>query len=167
MARLRGIPGQYTTDTDPTVMPDAATLAAAGALRIAGTFTNTLADATLAATGTLTLSATLSRTLARFAGLPHRVQDVCVRAGVRYVDDSKATNPAAAIASLDIVVKEDLPANAAKQGAYLLEALRPFAERFASVGEVRGKGGVGARGVVRPGRAFRPTLCQRVDVAFP
>jgi len=39
-------------------------------------------------------------TLARFEGLPHRVRDVCVRANVRYVDDSKATNPAAAIASL-------------------------------------------------------------------
>jgi UDP-N-acetylmuramoylalanine--D-glutamate ligase len=38
--------------------------------------------------------------LARFEGLPHRVRDVCVRAGVRYVDDSKATNPAAAVASL-------------------------------------------------------------------
>ena len=38
--------------------------------------------------------------LSRFAGLPHRVRDVCVRAGVRYVDDSKATNPAAAVASL-------------------------------------------------------------------
>ncbi len=39
-------------------------------------------------------------TLADFEGLPHRVRDVCARAGVRYVDDSKATNPAAAIASL-------------------------------------------------------------------
>jgi len=38
--------------------------------------------------------------LSRFQGLPHRVRDVCVRAGVRYVDDSKATNPAAAVASL-------------------------------------------------------------------
>jgi len=38
--------------------------------------------------------------LARFEGLPHRVRDVCVRNGVRYVDDSKATNPAAAAASL-------------------------------------------------------------------
>ncbi|HTO06202.1 MAG TPA: UDP-N-acetylmuramoyl-L-alanine--D-glutamate ligase [Myxococcota bacterium] len=38
--------------------------------------------------------------LARFQGLPHRVRDVCVRAGVRWVDDSKATNPAAAVASL-------------------------------------------------------------------
>ncbi|MBU9604640.1 aspartate aminotransferase family protein [Burkholderia multivorans] len=47
---------------------------------------------------------------------------------------------AAALASLDIVVNEDLPANAAKQGAYLLEALQPFVQRFAAVGEVRGKG---------------------------
>jgi UDP-N-acetylmuramoylalanine--D-glutamate ligase len=38
--------------------------------------------------------------LSRFEGLPHRVRDVAVRAGVRYVDDSKATNPAAAVASL-------------------------------------------------------------------
>jgi len=37
---------------------------------------------------------------ASFEGLPHRVRDVCVRRGVRYVDDSKATNPAAAVASL-------------------------------------------------------------------
>ncbi|PRE61095.1 aspartate aminotransferase family protein [Burkholderia multivorans] len=47
---------------------------------------------------------------------------------------------AAALASLDIVVNEGLPANAAKQGAYLLEALQPFVQRFAAVGEVRGKG---------------------------
>lgn len=47
---------------------------------------------------------------------------------------------AAAIASLDIVLKEDLPNNAAKQGAYLLEALQPFVERHEAIGEVRGKG---------------------------
>ncbi len=44
--------------------------------------------------------AAIRATLAEFEGLPHRVRDVCVRADVRYVDDSKATNPAAAIASL-------------------------------------------------------------------
>ena len=32
--------------------------------------------------------------------MPHRVSEVCSRNGVRYVDDSKATNPAAAAASL-------------------------------------------------------------------
>jgi UDP-N-acetylmuramoylalanine--D-glutamate ligase len=42
----------------------------------------------------------IRKVLARFEGLPHRVRDVCVRGGVRYVDDSKATNPAAAVASL-------------------------------------------------------------------
>ncbi len=35
-----------------------------------------------------------------FEGLPHRVQLVCTRGRVRYVDDSKATNPAAAAISL-------------------------------------------------------------------
>ncbi|HEY3599401.1 MAG TPA: aminotransferase class III-fold pyridoxal phosphate-dependent enzyme [Paraburkholderia sp.] len=47
---------------------------------------------------------------------------------------------AAALASLDIVARENLVANAAKQGDYLLRALRPFAERYKTVGDVRGKG---------------------------
>ncbi|BAO62591.1 MULTISPECIES: aspartate aminotransferase family protein [Pseudomonas] len=47
---------------------------------------------------------------------------------------------AAALACLDIVVKEDLPANAAKMGDYMLDKLQPFVERFDTVGEVRGKG---------------------------
>jgi UDP-N-acetylmuramoylalanine--D-glutamate ligase len=40
------------------------------------------------------------RALALFEGLPHRTQVVAERAGVVYVDDSKATNPAAALRSL-------------------------------------------------------------------
>ena len=47
---------------------------------------------------------------------------------------------AAALANLKIVRDENLPANAAQQGTYLIEALRPFAERYPAVGEVRGKG---------------------------
>lgn len=35
-----------------------------------------------------------------FEGLPHRAALVCTRGRVRYIDDSKATNPAAAAASL-------------------------------------------------------------------
>lgn len=38
--------------------------------------------------------------LATFEGLPHRTQPVARRAGVLYVDDSKATNPGAALRSL-------------------------------------------------------------------
>jgi len=40
------------------------------------------------------------RALAAFECLPHRSQWVAQRAGVEFVDDSKATNPAAALASL-------------------------------------------------------------------
>ncbi len=36
-----------------------------------------------------------------FAGLPHRSEPVCTRSGVHYVNDSKATNPAAAAACVD------------------------------------------------------------------
>jgi putrescine---pyruvate transaminase len=47
---------------------------------------------------------------------------------------------AAALASLSIVVRENLPANAATQGEELLRRLKPFEDRFAAVGEVRGQG---------------------------
>ncbi|MBN3006557.1 aspartate aminotransferase family protein [Chromobacterium alkanivorans] len=47
---------------------------------------------------------------------------------------------AAALANLRIVQEEDLPARAAEMGDYLLERLRPLAERYPAVGEVRGKG---------------------------
>ena len=44
------------------------------------------------------------------------------------------------MAALDIVEKENLSKNAKIQGDYLLEKLKPFAEKFPSVGDVRGKG---------------------------
>ncbi|MEM7126479.1 MAG: aminotransferase class III-fold pyridoxal phosphate-dependent enzyme [Chloroflexota bacterium] len=47
---------------------------------------------------------------------------------------------AAALPNLDIILREDLASNAGVQGDYLLSKLQPFVERFASVGEVRGKG---------------------------
>ncbi len=47
---------------------------------------------------------------------------------------------AAALACLDIVEKEDLPGNAAKMGKRLIDGLKPFEDRFAAVGNVRGKG---------------------------
>lgn len=47
---------------------------------------------------------------------------------------------AAGLSVLDIVEQENLPANAAHQGEYLLGQLLPFEARFHSVGNVRGKG---------------------------
>jgi UDP-N-acetylmuramoylalanine--D-glutamate ligase len=42
----------------------------------------------------------IAGTLATFAGLPHRMELVAVKGGVRYVNDSKATNVAATLAAL-------------------------------------------------------------------
>ena len=47
---------------------------------------------------------------------------------------------AAALANLDIVVKEDLAGNAADVGGYFLKKLAEMQERQAHIGEVRGKG---------------------------
>lgn len=47
---------------------------------------------------------------------------------------------AAAIAALDEVVRQNLPQKAAARGRYMMERLKPFEQRFAPVGEVRGKG---------------------------
>ncbi|WP_230969574.1 aspartate aminotransferase family protein [Nitrogeniibacter aestuarii] len=56
---------------------------------------------------------------------------------------------AAALAAIDIVVDEDLPGNAARQGDYLMESLQPFVKRFETIGEVRGKGLMMAIDLVR------------------
>jgi len=45
--------------------------------------------------------ATASAALAAFPGLPHRLQVVAERDGVRYVNDSKCTTPAGAIVALE------------------------------------------------------------------
>lgn len=64
---------------------------------------------------------------------------------------------AAAIASLKIVTEENLPANAAARGAYLLEQLKPFQQRYRAVGEVRGKGLMIALDLVKD-RATRESI---------
>jgi UDP-N-acetylmuramoylalanine--D-glutamate ligase len=56
--------------------------------------------ATLAAASAGATPDAVERTLREFAGLPHRAQRVAVVRGVTYVNDSKATSPAAALGSL-------------------------------------------------------------------
>jgi UDP-N-acetylmuramoylalanine--D-glutamate ligase len=56
--------------------------------------------ALLAATAVGAQPEKAARALATFEGLPHRTQLVATRRGVRFVDDSKATNPAAALRAL-------------------------------------------------------------------
>ncbi len=57
-----------------------------------------------------------------------------------YTYSGHALACAAANATLRIVLDEDLPGNAARQGTRLLGRLADFPERFPFVGEVRGKG---------------------------
>lgn len=47
---------------------------------------------------------------------------------------------AAALATLDIIEREDIPARAAREGSYFLERLHAMEKRFPIVGDVRGVG---------------------------
>ena len=58
---------------------------------------------------------------------------------------------AAALASIDVVVKDDLAGNARKMGKLLNESLLAMAKRFPQIGCVRGKGLVAGVACVRPG----------------
>jgi adenosylmethionine-8-amino-7-oxononanoate aminotransferase len=62
---------------------------------------------------------------------------------------------AAALACLDIVVKEDLPSNAATVGQYMLEGLEEFRD-FQHVGDVRGKALMAAIELVEDKKSKRP-----------
>lgn len=58
---------------------------------------------------------------------------------------------AAALASLDIVLKENLAANARRVGAVMHDKLRDLEGRFRQIGNVDGKGLVAGVACVRPG----------------
>jgi 4-aminobutyrate aminotransferase-like enzyme len=51
---------------------------------------------------------------------------------------------------------EDLPGNAARQGAYLMNKLAPFVDRYAAVGDVRGKGLMIALDLVKDKKTREP-----------
>jgi putrescine---pyruvate transaminase len=59
---------------------------------------------------------------------------------IGYTYSGHALACAAANATLDIVVREDLPGNAARRGDQLMAALADLPQRFPFVGDVRGRG---------------------------
>jgi 4-aminobutyrate aminotransferase len=61
-----------------------------------------------------------------------------------------------ALANLDFLLAHDLQGNALKIGHLFLERLRPLAERYAYVAEVRGKGLMLAVETCQPGTALEP-----------
>ncbi len=58
---------------------------------------------------------------------------------------------AAALASIELTIKEDLPRRAKENGALLHDRLRALARRFPQIGRVDGKGLVAGVACVRPG----------------
>ncbi len=58
---------------------------------------------------------------------------------------------AGALANLEYLLSNDLQANALARGTQLMDRLRPLADRFAVVGEVRGRGLMVSLELVRPG----------------
>jgi adenosylmethionine-8-amino-7-oxononanoate aminotransferase len=63
---------------------------------------------------------------------------------------------AAGLASVELVLKEDFPANAAAVGAYFLERLRTTLSRHAPIGDIRGKGLMIAIEMVKDRRTKEP-----------
>jgi UDP-N-acetylmuramoylalanine--D-glutamate ligase len=90
-----------TTVRDGGLLLDGSLLAEEGELRFAGA--HNLENALFAAAAAQRLGAEVGkirRSLCGYRLKPHRLEVVAEKAGVLYVDDSKATNPAAAAAAL-------------------------------------------------------------------
>lgn len=90
-------------------------------------------------------AAAIREALREFQGLPHRLQLVEEVGGVRYFDDSKATNPDAALRAIRAFPETLIPILGGRNKGL------DFSELAAAIGEGVGRGGI--RGVVLMGEA--------------
>jgi UDP-N-acetylmuramoylalanine--D-glutamate ligase len=113
---------------------DAVALLPAADVRPAGphNVSNALAAAALARSHGVPAEA-VGAGVSAFVPDPHRNQLVAERAGVRYVDDSKATNPHAAAASLSTYTPVVWIAGGQLKGAPVDELVRTHADRLLAV----------------------------------
>ncbi|HEV7863344.1 MAG TPA: UDP-N-acetylmuramoyl-L-alanine--D-glutamate ligase [Acidimicrobiia bacterium] len=96
-----GLPGAWRVEGGVLVRPDGTAILAVDRLARSGPHDVANALAAAAAAADLGTGAeALAQVLGSFAGLPHRVTPVGQSGGVTFVDDSKATNPHAALAAL-------------------------------------------------------------------
>jgi UDP-N-acetylmuramoylalanine--D-glutamate ligase len=98
-------------------------------------FPHDLVNALAASAGALAAGATLDgcrAALRTFTGLPHRLELVGESGGVRYLDDSKATTPAAVLAALTGLDSVVLIAGGRNKGLRL-DSLRDGADRVRAV----------------------------------
>ena len=100
-SRRPGAPGGYRVVDGALTAPDGSAYLAVADLARAGP--HDVANALAATAAAFDLGATVAaaaQVLGSFPGLPHRVAPVGQSGGVTFVDDSKATNPAATLAAL-------------------------------------------------------------------
>ena len=112
--------------------------------------------------------AAITRAFAAFTGLDHRHQLVAEIAGVRYYDDSKATNVGAAVAALGGLEERQavlIAGGRDKQGSYapLVEALRARGRALVVIGEAADQIAAAAGGVLPIRRAG--SMEEAVEVA--
>jgi UDP-N-acetylmuramoylalanine--D-glutamate ligase len=97
-----------------------------GPLRLRGMHNReNAAAATVAARAAGLDDAAIARALATFAGVPHRIEEVGVLRGIRFVNDSKATNVAAALRAITAF---DSPLHVVLGGLGKHESYKPLAE---------------------------------------
>ncbi len=95
---LSPVRGAFHIDGDALCAPSGERIV--GISELPRTLPHDLTNALCAAAATRALDAeldTIARALREYATLPHRVQLIGENCGVRYIDDSKATNPHAAL----------------------------------------------------------------------
>jgi UDP-N-acetylmuramoylalanine--D-glutamate ligase len=125
--------GSYHVERGALVTPEGEEIVAVEELPRA--FPHELVNALAACAGARSTGATLdgcAAALRRFAGLPHRLELVGESGGVRYLDDSKATTPAAVLAALSGLDSVVLVAGGRNKGLQL-DALRRGADHVRSV----------------------------------
>ncbi len=128
-----------------------------------------LADAAAAAAAALAFGLppdAIGDALARFEPLPHRGTVVARAGGVRFVDDSKATNPHAALAALDGLTDVVLIAGGLSKGVDLtpLVSAAPSLSAIVAIGEAAPSLARLFRGRVRVSIAER--IEEAVEMAF-
>ncbi len=144
-----------------------------GEMKLRGRHNLANACAAVAIGGALKLSAAaMVVALGRFAGLPHRHALVAEIDGVRFFDDSKATNVGAAVAALrgmDEPRAVLIAGGRDKQGAYepLVEALRERGRALLLIGEAAERIEAAASGVLPIQRAssMREAVSRAAELA--
>lgn len=130
---LEGRRGCYALRDGRLVAPDGAILMDRSALADAAPHDVANVLAAMAATRDLGVAdAIIFEAVQGFRKLPHRVEWICEAGGVQFVDDSKATNPHAAVAAIEGFDRVVLIAGGRNKGLDL-SALRTTAPRLVGV----------------------------------